>query len=212
MNKILIFGAGVVVGVVAGTVTTVLCYDHQRKKKEKTEKTEGVYSDYIVTTDAEEMRKFYIKGLRDLGINVWDVDEDGDYVDNFEEEPQQSVVNPVDEDEEQEEESEDESDTYPVDPNPDPYEISSREHGTKEFYDTETLQYYKGDGQMTDANYEFVDDWQQHVGYIEDRLNSETADSIYIRNEVEQTDYEILIYNDTYAHAVEGEPLGDMAD
>lgn len=207
MNKILIFGAGFVVGTITGTVVTVLCYDHQRKKREAEETT----SEPVVANE-EEMRRYYIQGLRDLGINVWDVDEDGDYVDNFEEKPQQSVVNPVDEDEEQEEESEDESDTYPVDPNPDPYEISAREHGTKEFYDSETLQYYKGDGQMTDANYEFVDDWQQHVGYIEDRLNSETADSIYIRNEVEQTDYEILIYNDTYAHAVEGEPLGDMAD
>ena len=207
MNKALIFVTGVVVGVVAGTVTTVLCYDHQRKKRE----AEETSSEPVVANE-EEMRRYYIQGLRDLGINVWDVDEDGDYVDNFEEEPQQSVVNPVDEDEEQEEGSEEESDTYPVDPNPDPYEISSREHGTKEFYDTETLQYFKGDGQITDANYEFVDDWQQHVGYIEDRLKSETADSIYIRNEVEQTDYEILIYNDSYTHAVEGEPLGDMAD
>lgn len=207
MNKILIFGAGFVVGVVAGTVTTVLCYDHQKKKQA----AENASSEPVVTNE-EEMRHYYIQGLRDLGINVWDVDEDGDYVDNFEEEPQQSVVNPVDEDEEQEEGSEDESDTYPVDPNPDPYEISSREHGTKEFYDTEVLQYYKLDGQMTDSNYEFIEDWQQHVGYIEDHLKSETADSIYIRNEIEQTDYEILIYNDTFAHAVEGEPLGDMAD
>lgn len=207
MNKILIFGAGFVVGVIAGTVTTVLCYDHQKKKQA----AENTSSEPVVTNE-EEMRRYYIQGLRDLGINVWDVDEDGDYVDNFEEEPQQSIVNPVDEDEEQEEVSEDESDTYPVDPNPDPYEISSREHGTKEFYDTEVLQYYKLDGQMTDSNYEFIEDWQQHVGYIEDRLKSETADSIYIRNEVEQTDYEILIYNDTFAHAVEGEPLGDMAD
>lgn len=217
MNKIVVFGAGLAVGFIAGTVTTVLCYDHQKKKKEKeiSEKPEGVYSDHIVTTDINEMRRFYIKGLRDLGISVWDVDEDGEYDNNFEEEDRQtSRVNPIDE-EDEEPESDEGDDIYPVEPNPEPYEITSQSHGTKEFYDTEVLQFYKGDRQMTDDNYEFVNDWQQHVGYIEDRLMSETADSIYVRNEVEQTDYEILIFDDSYAHAIEGEddePLGDMAD
>jgi hypothetical protein len=66
---------------------------------------------------------------------------------------------------------------------------------------------------MTDDNYEMVDDSQNHVGYIEERLDKEDKDAIYIRNEVEQTDYEILIYADSYAHAVEGEDeLGNMAD
>jgi hypothetical protein len=213
MKKILIFGAGFLAGVVTGTVVTVLCYDHQKKKKEKelSEKPDGVYSDHIVTTDVDEMRHFYIQGLRDLGINVWDVDEDGEYDNNFEEEDRQaSIVNPIEDDEEPEEE---ESDSYPVEPNPEPYEIPDHAYGTREFYDSETLMYYKGDSQMTDANYEFVIDWQQHVGNIEDRLNKEDKDEIYIRNEVEQTDYQILIYADSYAHAIEGEePLGDMAD
>lgn len=218
MNKALIFVTGLVVGVVAGTVTTVLCYDHQKKKldsdidaarkyyidKLRSIGWEVVDTNEIVTESVEEMKDYYIQELHNLGYDM------GDYRYDNSVEEQKTIVNPVDD--EEEEESEEESDTYPVDPNPDPYEISSREHGTKEFYDTEVLQYYKGDGQMTDSNYEFIDDWQQHVGYIEDRLKSETADSIYIRNEVEQTDYEILIYDDSYAHAVEGEPLGDMAD
>lgn len=215
MKKILIFGAGFLAGVVTGTVVTVLCYDHQKKKKEKEleETSEGVYkSKPIVTTDENEMRHFYIQGLRDLGIYVWDVDEDGEYDNSFEEEDRQSsIVNPIENDEE---EPEEESDSYPVEPNPEPYEIPDHAFGTREFYDSEILMYYKGDHQMTDANYEFVNDWQQHIGDIENRLDKETKDEIYIRNEVEQTDYQILIYADSYAHAVEGEdePLGDMAD
>ena len=100
----------------------------------------------------------------------------------------------------------------PVEPNPDPYEIPDREFGTKDFYECPTLSWYQGDHVMCDEDYDTLDDWKAMVGDIEDKLMS-AKDNIYVRNEVQQCDYEILIYDTSYKSAVEGEEeLGDMAD
>jgi hypothetical protein len=217
MNKIIIFGAGFLVGAAVGTVVTVFAYQNEKKKwiekaadlptKEEKEK--------IVSTDAKELADYYIQQLIDLGVEVsredieYDQYDDGHTVETSR--TRTSLVNPIEE-EEDEDEVEDLEDG-PIEPNPDPYEVPDHEFGNREFYDSATLQYYIFDHTMTDDNYEMVDDWQNHVGYIEERLDKEVKDAIYIRNEVEQTDYEILIYNDSYAHAVEGEDeLGNMAD
>ncbi len=217
MNKIIIFGAGFLVGAAVGTVVTVFAYQNEKKKwiekaadlPTKEEKEE------IVNTDAKELADYYIQQLIDLGVEVsredieYDQYDDGHTVETSR--TRTSLVNPIEE-EEDEDEVEDLKDG-PIEPNPDPYEVPDHEFGNREFYDSATLQYYKLDHTMTDDNYELVDDWQNHVGYIEERLDKEDKDAIYIRNEVEQTDYEILIYADSYAHAVEGEDeLGDMAD
>ena len=217
MNKIIIFGAGFLVGAAVGTVVTVFAYQNEKKKwiekaadlPTKEEKEE------IVNTDAKELADYYIQQLIDLGVEVsredieYDQYDDGHTVETSR--TRTSLVNPIEE-EEDEDEVEDLEDG-PIEPNPDPYEVPDHEFGNREFYDSATLQYYKLDHTMTDDNYEMVDDWQNHVGYIEERLEEEDKDAIYIRNEVEQTDYEILIYNYSYAHAVEGEDeLGNMAD
>lgn len=216
MNKIIIFGAGFLVGAAVGTVVTVFAY--QKEKKKWIEKAADLPTkeekEDIVVTDTKELADYYIQQLIDLGVEVSREDieyvqyDDGHTVETSR--TRTSLVNPI------EEEDEDEAEDFedgPIEPNPDPYEVPDHEFGNKEFYDSATLQYYKLDHMMTDDNYEMVDDWQNHVGYIEERLDKEDKDAIYIRNEVEQTDYEILIYNDSYAHAVEGEDeLGDMAD
>lgn len=213
MSKIFSFVAGLVIGAAAGTVATVLAY--QKEKKKWTEKGESVKDirekDDIVSCDIEEMREYYMDQLRNLGFDVREeVEEDYEEDYNSESNSEASGVNPLSD--EEEEEDLDIEENGPIEPNQIPYEIPEHEFGSKDFYDFETMHYYQGDTVMTDSNYEFVDNWQLHIGGIEDRLNKETKDAIYIRNEVEQTDYEILIFADSYLHAVEGEELGDMAD
>lgn len=216
MKNIIIFVAGAVVGAAVGTTVTVLAYQKEKKKwieaagKEETKEEKHRYThgpEGAICTNREELRYYYIDQLRDLGFDVYDSLED-DY-DNSIEETSKSRVNPVDYEEEEIEEGDDNS---PIEPNPEPYEIPSHEFGNKEFYEAATLQFYKIDGVMTDDNYDFVDNWTTHIGHIEARLSNEDTDAIYIRNEVEQTDYEVLIFNDSFAHAVEGEELGEMAD
>lgn len=207
MSKIFSFVAGLIIGAAAGTVATVLAYQKEKKKwMEKGESVKDIREkDNIVSCDIEEMREYYMDQLRNLGFDVREEVEDCEEDYNSE----ASGVNPLSDEEEEDLDIEEDG---PIEPNPIPYEIPEHEFGSKEFYDFETMHYYQGDTVMTDSNYEFVDNWQLHIGDIEDRLNKETKDAIYIRNEVEQTDYEVLIFADSYLHAVEGEELGDMAD
>ena len=215
MKNIIIFVAGAIVGAAVGTTVTVLAYQKEKKKwieaAGKEDPKPATHEDAVVT-DRAELRSYYIDQLRDLGFDVYDSLED-DIYDNSIEETSKSRVNPVDyEEDEDTEEIEEGDDNSPIEPNPEPYEIPSHEFGNKEFYEAATLQFYKIDGVMTDDNYDFVDNWTTHIGHIEARLSNENKDAIYIRNEVEQTDYEVLIFNDSYAHAIEGEEPGDMAD
>lgn len=200
MKKLLIFAAGMVVGAAVGTVVTVLCY---QKEKEKNK-------DKVSNMTPDEKTEYYIQQLRDMGHVIVSQDLEDEYE---EEDPYtktlRSVVNPVDEDEEDIYSEELTDDLSPVEPNPEPYEVPSHIFGNQEFYESIVLLYFNDDV-MTDANYEFVDDWQRHVGSLD--LASREG-SVYVRNEVEQTDYEICIQKDSYKHTVEGEDeLGDMAD
>lgn len=209
MSKIFAFAAGLIIGAAAGTVVTVMAYQKEKKKwMEEADKKDISTKDRndMVECTPEELRDFYIDQLRDLGFDVREEDEDEE---SYISESGSSSVNPISE----KEEDIDSEEEGPLEPNPTPYEIPEHEFGSKEFYDFETIHYYQKDYVMTDSNYEFVDNWQLHIGSIEDKLNRETSDVIYIRNEVEQTDYEVLIFDDSYKHAVEGEEeLGDMAD
>lgn len=202
MKKFLIFAAGMVVGAAVGTVVTVLCY---QKEKER------VKNVIPLRMTPDEKTEYYIQCLRDLGhvIETQDLDEEEYEEEDTYTQTLRSVVNPVDEDEEDIYSEELTDDLSPVEPNPEPYEVPSHIFGNQEFYESIVLLYFNDDV-MTDANYEFVDDWQRHVGSLD--LASREG-SVYVRNEVEQTDYEICIQKDSYKHTVEGEEeLGDMAD
>lgn len=218
MNKAFIFAAGFVLGGIVGTTLTVFAYQKEKKQKEEDKKLldgkDGVvvhFSDgsrqivteevkNAITTSPEELKEYYIQQLRDLGLEIYETEVDEDYDYNS-----KSSVNPIDDDDGEEEEEE-ESDIYPVEPNPEPYEIVNREFGTLDFYDSENLIWYRGDGVMCTANdLEMLDDWQRHIGDVEGRLNGCRGEELYFRNEVEQTDYEVTINKDSYKHAVEGE-------
>lgn len=200
MKKLLIFAAGMVVGAAVGTVVTVLCY---QKEKEKNK-------DKVSSMTPDEKTEYYIQCLRDMGHVIVSQDLEDEYE---EEDPYtktlRSVVNPIDDEEEDIYSEQLADDICPVEPNPEPYEVPSHIFGNQEFYESIVLLYFNDDV-MTDANYEFVDDWQRHIGSID--LESREG-SVYVRNEVENCDYEICIQKDSYKHAVEGEDdLGDMAD
>jgi len=190
MKKLLIFAVGMVVGAAVGTVVTVLCYQKEKEKNKVTWKPED--HNGTLSMSEEELTDYYIQQLKDMG---------------------HVVISQNLEDEYEEEDIYSEQltdDICPVEPNPEPYEVPSHIFGNQEFYESIVLLYFNDDV-MTDANYEFVDDWQRHIGSID--LASREG-SVYVRNEVENVDYEICIQKDSYKHAVEGEDddLGDMAD
>lgn len=74
-----------------------------------------------------------------------------------------------------------------------PYVISPAEFGDQDGYDTVSLKYYS-DGVLTDYFDEPVDDIDDLVGEESLKTFGEyEPDSVYVRNEDEQTDYEILL-------------------
>lgn len=159
----------------------------------------------------EKAIEFCINKLQELGCSVIDESKEERAYEYYLDAKAKAEVNPLEE--EEDDEYNETEDFTPIEVNPIPYEISSREHGQNEFYTCETIIWYKKDQTMTDDNYEILDNWQIYIGNVEDKLDNCTGDSLYFRNESQQTDYEVLIYDDSYKHAVEGEDeLGDMAD
>lgn len=192
-------------GMACGSIITFVVMRTTSKKAEN-----AIQRDHEDAMTEEELREHYIKGLQELGMDVHSMsDEEYEKYDKYVE----SYVNPVDDDEDEDE------DEGPVEVNPEPYEILPDIFGKKDQYDTVTLSWYKGDSVMADEDNDILENWQAQVGDINEILNStkKDIDAIYIRNEVRMADYEILIYDDKYAHAVMGEEddeeqLGNMAD
>lgn len=195
----LIFAAGAAVG-------SIVTYFFMKEKKEEDERV-TVKDTAKLSMSEEDLKEYYLDGLRELGFGIEERFIDGE------------KVNPVEGEEywdTDDDEEDDDCDISPVEPNPVPYEISTDEFGRKDDYSSETLSWYKDDITMTDDDDEVIDDWKRHVGIdrVDDILKDSDADAIYVRNEVEMCDYEILIFRDSYKHAILGEEdeLGDMAD
>lgn len=193
IKGIMIFAAGI------GTGAGVTYYIMQ-KKIAQTKAIEQQKPDVYMKED--ELYEYYIHGLQELGYGT--VPMSSEEYDEYEE--CISKVNPVkDEDEEEIEEA-----PGPVEPNPNPYIITENEFGQEDDYETVTLSYYKKDGIMTDDDNEILDGWKSHICEFET-----SKDAIYVRNESEMTDYEILIYDGSYANLIMGEDdteMGNMAD
>lgn len=198
------------IGAAAGAVTTYFVtkkiYEEELEAAGGPEKS---FKDADHMTE-DDLKEYYLEGLRDLGYGV-----EERFIGGGEE------VNPVEnEDEfwdtEDVEDDEEDSDFSPVEANPVPYEITTKEFGVRDDYSSETLSWYKDDLTMTDDDDTPIDEWKRHVGIerVDDILKDSDSDAIYVRNEVEMCDYEILIFRDSYKHAVLGEDddLGDMAD
>lgn len=74
-----------------------------------------------------------------------------------------------------------------------PYVISPRDFDETD-YATETLDYYEGDGVLVDAYGDVVEDVESMVGKDFAKHfgeNEEDVDTVYVRNDEEEMDYEI---------------------
>lgn len=81
-----------------------------------------------------------------------------------------------------------------------PYVISPEEFGTIEEYDTITLMYYT-DGYLADADDDdLIDNVEDKIGWDAiEHFGDYEDDSVHVRNDALQTDYEILRSMRTYA-------------
>lgn len=88
-----------------------------------------------------------------------------------------------------------------------PYVIEPGEFGQKDGYDEVTL-FYFSDGTLTDENFAPILDIDDAVGLesLEHLGESDEDDSVYVRNDAEQTDYEIIYDFRIYSEVVRHDP------
>lgn len=211
MNKLIFFVLGAAVG--AGTTYFVM-----KRKAKKLEQTiterdnedadamrkrleRAVVGEEIEETSEDELLDYYMDKLRELGVNFSYAEEDAS--DDVEE------VNPSDED-------------IPDDDGCAVYPIQKILYDAgKSDYSKEHLAYYAGDKVFVDVESgEPIDNWKQYLGTDFDFEGTEfkSSDTVYIRNEALESDYEVTIYTGSFAGAT-GESddeddynPGDMAD
>lgn len=211
MNKLIFFVLGAAVG--AGTTYFVMHKkvkaltdeishrdgedaDAFRKRLEK-----EVTGEPAEEMSEEELLKYYMDGLKDLGVDFSYVEEAAS--DDVEE------VNPSDEDSP----DDDGCAVYPIQ--------KILYDAGKSDYSKEHLAYYAGDKVFVDVESgEPIDNWKQYLGTDFDFEGTEfkSSDTVYIRNEALESDYEVTIYTGLFAAAT-GESddeddynPGDMAD
>lgn len=103
---------------------------------------------------------------------------------------------------------------YSEDCKREPYTIDPAEFGMLDGFETIGLTYF-ADGVLADDEYdelsaEYI---SSHIGSdFADHFGEYEADSVYIRNEPEATDYEILADNRAYAHVVKNRARARMED
>jgi len=211
MNKLIFFVLGAAVG--AGTTYFVM-----KRKSKKLEQTiterdnedadamrkrleRAVVGEEVEETSEDELLDYYMDKLRELGVDFSYVEEGAS--DDVEE------VNPSDED-------------IPDDDGCAVYPIQKILYDAgKSDYSKEHLAYYAGDKVFVDVESgEPIDNWKQYLGTDFDFEGTEfkSSDTVYIRNEALESDYEVTIYTGSFAGAT-GESddeddynPGDMAD
>ncbi|HPM74362.1 MAG TPA: hypothetical protein PLA71_01410 [Saccharofermentans sp.] len=211
MNKLIFFVLGAAVG--AGTTYFVM-----KRKTKKLEQTiterdnedadamrkrleRAVVGEEVEETSEDELLDYYMDKLRELGVDFSYVEEESS--DDVEE------VNPSDED-------------IPDDDGCAVYPIQKILYDAgKSDYSKEHLAYYAGDKVFVDVESgEPIDNWKQYLGTDFDFEGTEfkSSDTVYIRNEALESDYEVTIYTGSFAGAT-GESddeddynPGDMAD
>jgi len=211
MNKLIFFVLGAAVG--AGTTYFVM-----KRKTKKLEQTiterdnedadamrkrleRAVVGEEVEETSEDELLDYYMDKLRELGVDFSYVEEGSS--DDVEE------VNPSDED-------------IPDDDGCAVYPIQKILYDAgKSDYSKEHLAYYAGDKVFVDVESgETIDNWKQYLGtdFDFEGTKFKSSDTVYIRNEALESDYEVTIYTGSFAGAT-GESddeddynPGDMAD
>lgn len=149
----------------------------------------------------EELLKYYMDGLKDLGVDFTFIEEPT--------EESHEEVNPLEDDSPED----DGCAVYPIQ--------KILYDAGKSDYSKEHLAYYAGDKVFVDVESgEPIDNWKQYLGTDFDFEGTEfkSSDTVYIRNEALESDYEVTIYTGSFAGAT-GESddeddynPGDMAD
>lgn len=211
MNKLIFFVLGAAVG--AGTTYFVMKRKTKELEQTITERDDedadamrkrlerAVVGEEVEETSEAELLDYYMDRLRELGVDFSYVEEAAS--DDVEE------VNPSDED-------------IPDDDGCAVYPIQKILYDAgKSDYSKEHLAYYAGDKVFVDIESgEPIDNWKQYLGTDFDFEGTEfkSSDTVYIRNEALESDYEVTIYTGSFAGAT-GESddeddynPGDMAD
>ena len=211
MNKLIFFVLGAAVG--AGTTYFVMKRKTKELEQTITERDDedadamrkrlerAVVGEEVEETSEAELLDYYMDRLRELGVDFSYVEEAAS--DDVEE------VNPSDED-------------IPDDDGCAVYPIQKILYDAgKSDYSKEHLAYYAGDKVFVDVESgEPIDNWKQYLGTDFDFEGTEfkSSDTVYIRNEALESDYEVTIYTGSFAGAT-GESddeddynPGDMAD
>lgn len=211
MNKLIFFVLGAAVG--AGTTYFVMKRKTKKLEQTITERDDedadamrkrlerAVVGEEVEETSKDELLDYYMDKLRELGVDFSYVEEDAS--DDVEE------VNPSDED-------------IPDDDGCAVYPIQKILYDAgKPDYSKEHLAYYAGDKVFVDVESgEPIDNWKQYLGtdFDFDGTEFKSSDTVYIRNEALESDYEVTIYTGSFAGAT-GESddeddynPGDMAD
>ena len=167
VSKILIFTAGAVIG---SAVTYKLLNDKYTKRAEQEIKEMKEYYEGKYSTDEDGSYDKWIK-------------ENPDFTESEKEEYRDIVKNYIGE--------KGGSETMEI--GTPPYVISPEEFDSEDEYETVSLTYYT-DGVLADDDDEVIDDVENTVGKDFDKHFGEYEDdSVFIRNEMLKTDYEILM-------------------
>lgn len=87
-----------------------------------------------------------------------------------------------------------------------PYIIAPEEFGEYEDYEKISLTYY-GDGILADDNNEMVDDVDEVVGIdFFSHFGEYEDDSVFVRNDIKKSDYEILLDHRKYSDVIKDKP------
>lgn len=145
----------------------------------------------------EELLKYYMDGLKDLGVDFTFVEEPV--------EESREEVNPLEDDSPED----DDVAVYPIQ--------KVLYDAGKSDYSKERLAYYAGDKVFVDLeSNEPIDNWRQYLGDTFDfeKADFKPDDTIYIRNEALESDFEIVLRKGSFAGPEEDddENLGDFAD
>lgn len=89
-----------------------------------------------------------------------------------------------------------------------PYLISEGEYFNSDEYDKDTLSYYEKDDTLTDERDSVIDRVQESIGsrhlHMFKKKAGQPKTSIYIRNDKQKTDYEVILIEDAYSVRILG--------
>lgn len=171
MNNKVMFGAGFILGGIAGVIST---FTYAKNKYFA-----------MAQVDIDEMRNFYlVENSKKLDVS-YDHCEDKDAVFQSKYSSLCREYTPK----QMTDSSESKCSTA--------YIISPEEYGNNDDYNSITLLYHSDDI-LTDCSKEIIDNYEDIIGDALDHFDEYEDDAVYVRNDEKRYDYEILRVNEPY--------------